>query len=88
MRTIEALAELKNPRPVAFVRQANFAENQQVINGEPAQAGQFSEKQQSKLSAGGGHELLPNTRTPSLESATHPAMATVAALDRPEVARG
>lgn len=87
VRTIEALAELKNPRPVAFVRQANFAENQQVINGEPAQAGQF-EKQQSKLSAGGGHELLPNTRTPSLESATHPAMATVATLDRPEVARG
>ncbi len=30
--TVEALAEMKNPRPVAFVRQANIAQNQQVNN--------------------------------------------------------
>lgn len=32
--TIEALAEIKNPRPVAFIRQQNVAQNQQVNNGE------------------------------------------------------
>ena len=31
--TIEALAEIKNPRPVAFVKQANYAQNQQINNG-------------------------------------------------------
>lgn len=31
--TIETLAEIKNPRPVAFVRQQNIANNQQVNNG-------------------------------------------------------
>lgn len=33
---IETLAEMKNPRQVAFVRQANIANNQQVNNGSPA----------------------------------------------------
>lgn len=31
--TIETLAEIKNPRPVAFVKQANIANNQQINNG-------------------------------------------------------
>ena len=31
--TLEALAEIKFPRPVAFVKQANFAQQQQVNNG-------------------------------------------------------
>ena len=31
--TLEALAEIKNPRPVAFIKQGNFAQNQQVNNG-------------------------------------------------------
>lgn len=37
--TLEALAEIKNPRPVAFIRQQNVGENVQVNNGEiPARA--------------------------------------------------
>lgn len=37
--TIEALAEIKNPRPVAFVKQANIAAgHQQVNNGETSPA--------------------------------------------------
>lgn len=37
--TIEALAEMKNPRPVAFVKQANIAAgHQQVNNGEASPA--------------------------------------------------
>lgn len=34
--TIEALAEIKNPKPVAFVKQANIAHQQQVNNGDAA----------------------------------------------------
>jgi hypothetical protein len=30
--TIEALAEIKNPRPVAFVKQANIAQGPQQVN--------------------------------------------------------
>lgn len=30
--TLEALAEIKHPRPVAFIKQGNFAQNQQVNN--------------------------------------------------------
>lgn len=31
--TIQTLAEVKNPKQVAFVKQANIAQNQQVNNG-------------------------------------------------------
>lgn len=34
--TLQALADIKNPRAVAFVRQANIAQQQQVNNGGPA----------------------------------------------------
>jgi hypothetical protein len=36
VRTLEVLAAIKNPQPVAFVKQANIAHNQQVNNGTPA----------------------------------------------------
>ncbi len=36
--TIEALVEIKNPRPVAFIRQQNVGENVQVNNGERPQS--------------------------------------------------
>jgi hypothetical protein len=51
--TLEALAEIKNPRPVAFVKQANFAHQQQVNNGmHPAQ-------QAGSVRGGGGVDSLP-----------------------------
>ena len=34
--TVEALAEIKNPKPVAFVRQANIAHGPQQVNNGPA----------------------------------------------------
>jgi hypothetical protein len=53
--TLEALAEIKNPKPVAFVQQANIAHGpQQVNNGtapppaDPSRAGE-SEKPPNKL---------------------------------------
>ncbi len=41
--TVEALAEMKNPRAVAFVRQANIARQQQVNNGAPVAHGHVGE---------------------------------------------
>lgn len=79
-KTIQILAELKNPRPVAFVKQANIATNQQVNNGPHAQAENF-ESAPIKQS-GGSHELLENTRAPSLESRNDQALETLGALDR------
>lgn len=86
VRTIEALGELKNPRPVTFVRQANVATNQQVNNGMPSQAGSF-ENQRTKQT-GETYELCQDTGTPSLESRVNPALETVGEKHRAEVPRG
>ena len=62
--TLEALAEIKNPRQVAFVKQANISGgHQQVNNGmQPAQ-------QAGSAQGGGGVESLP---APSQETAWSP----------------
>lgn len=86
VRTVEALAEMKNPRSVAFVKQANIANNQQVNNGQLSQAGSF-ENQQSKLS-GASYELLENTGTQGIASGVDPALETVGEINRAEVRRG
>lgn len=86
VRTIEALVEMKNPRSVAFVKQANIANNQQVNNGQTLQAENF-ENQQSKLSEA-TYELLENTRTQSIASGVNPALETVGKKHRAEVRRG
>lgn len=87
VRTIEALGELKNPRPVTFVRQANLATNQQVNNGMPSQAGENKKTAEQTIS-GATYELLPDTRASSIEGATYPPVATLETLDRAEVGRG
>jgi hypothetical protein len=51
--TLEALAEIKNPKPVLIAKQANFAHQQQVNNGmHPAQ-------QAGSVRGGGGADSLP-----------------------------
>lgn len=87
VRTIEALGELKNPRPVTFVRQANVAQNQQVNNGTPSQAGEFGKAAEQTIS-GATYELLPDTRTQGNEGATYPAVEALGTLNRAEVCRG
>ncbi|MBN8449171.1 MAG: hypothetical protein J0M13_09235 [Candidatus Accumulibacter sp.] len=86
VRTIEALAEMKNPRSVAFVKQANIANNQQVNNGQISQAENF-ENQQSKLS-GERYELFENTGAQSIASGINPALETVGEIDRAEIRSG
>ena len=85
--TLEALAEIKNPRPVAFVKQANIAHGPQQVNNGPDQDGggtrQPSPAQEKK--PGTPNELLEVdngqawmvTGTPSAAGATDPSMATV-----------
>ncbi len=51
--TLEALAEIKNPRPVAFIRQQNVGENVQVNNGQtPARAEENSKSTNRLLTDG------------------------------------
>lgn len=83
VRTIEALSEIKNPRSVAFVKQANIANNQQVNNGQLSRTGNF-ENQQNKLSEA-TDELLPDTRTQGIASGVDPALEAMGKIDRTKV---
>lgn len=62
--TVEALAEIKNPKAATFVRQANIAHQQQVNNGEaapPAKA--IAPVLPAQLSAPSPDPILAGTRT-------------------------
>ena len=93
--TVEALAEMKNPRPVAFVKQANISNGpQQVNNGVQggavavnetskrtgAHAGK-TETTHSKLLEASDVERL-DTGASGAAGAAHPDMETVGALHR------
>ncbi len=82
VRTIEALCDLKHPKNIAFVAQANISSGlQQVNNGTLPPAGQ-NQIEQIKLSAGVGNELLPDTRTQGYAGTLNKAMETVGKIDR------
>jgi len=90
--TLEGLAEMKNPRPVAFVNQANIANGpQQVNNGSfppctRPRAGENPNLQNKLLEEKDGERLDPGTAcTPGRAD---PAMATVEAKHRPTNTRG
>ena len=87
--TLEALAEIKNPRPVAFVRQANIAAGHQQINNGTAAPSRAREiqNQQTQLSEG-GNELLPDTRASALAGDANSTLEAVGKINRAEVARG
>lgn len=88
VRTIEALGELKNPKHIAFVAQANISNgHQQINNGNRPQAEKI-ENEQIKLSAEVNRELYQNTRTPSFTGATHQTVEAVGAVHRAEDNRG
>jgi hypothetical protein len=85
--TIETLAEMKNPKPVAFVRQANFANGPQQVNnagaadGEPARA-ENAEFQQDKLLEVHNVQRLDGEATRATAT-TDPQLETVGAVARP-----
>ncbi len=88
--TLEALAEIKNPRQVAFVKQANMASgNQQVNNGQHSarsdtrtHAGEFA-KQSNELSEV-RDGLLPNPSTSSTSSGIGAKLKALGKVDRAE----
>jgi hypothetical protein len=82
--TLETLAEIKNPRAVAFVKQANIAHGaQQVNNGVSTPADTSRTEKSANPSnelSGASHELLPDTRTPAHAGAVNPQLETVGAI--------
>lgn len=82
--TLEALAEIKNPRSVAFVKQANIANNQQVNNGtspgRPSHTAINDNAQNELLEHQHGDTL--DTRAQSTASGFNPHLETLDAIDR------
>ena len=81
--TVETLAEMKNPKPVNYVQQANIGQNVQVNNGDPATAREKSENEQSKLLGECDGEWL-DTGTTGTAIGGDPALAAVGKIDRTE----
>lgn len=80
-KTIQTMGELKNPRHIAFVRQANIAQNQQVNNGESPRAIN-DEFQQSKLIDGDTHGLRMDARAAQTSGGTDHEMEAVGEVIR------
>ena len=84
--TLETLAEIKHPRPTAFIKQQNVGVNQQVNNGELpetlAGAREISKNPTNELLEIEKHERL-DTGTTGAASVEHSQLETVGILDRP-----
>lgn len=88
--TLETLATIKNPQPVAFVRQANIAHGPQQVNNRGAAAASRAEEPENQP-----NKVLEHQHAERLDFGTagaavgsDPAMATVGTFDRAEVRRG
>ncbi|CAD6551429.1 hypothetical protein ACFQ3P_30220 [Paraburkholderia sabiae] len=69
--TLEALAELKNPRAVAFVNQANIAHGPQQVNNHTKDGGAPPwHHARAEDSANPSNELLPDDHGTTLDAAT------------------
>lgn len=91
--TLQALAEMKIPRQVSYVRQANIANgHQQVNNGCPDAAAHTQPAQETQIEP---NELLEmsnvtrlDTRAPSSAIRSDTAVEAVGAVNRPTKRRG
>lgn len=85
--TLETLALIKNPAPVAFVRQANIGQAVQVNNaaGDGSRAREIESVQSKLLEAQHGERV--DTGTASTPSAADSNLEAVGAVYRPENAR-
>ena len=86
--TIEALHEMKNPRPVSFVQQANIAHGaQQVNNGtapDTTRAGAHARENETAPNglSGGNHVLLADAGTSTTAGGANSGLEAVGALNR------
>lgn len=85
-KTIQIMGELKNPRHIAFVQQANIAHNQQVNNGQSSRAENF-EIQPNKLIDGDASDLQMDIRTTSAAGGADQAVEAVGAINRADNSR-
>ncbi len=89
--TLESLAGIKNPQPVAFIRQANVAHNQQINNvpapGTDQPHAEKSKKRRNKLLER-QHAKRLDSGTTSASSGTDSAMAPLGEVYRAQVAGG
>jgi hypothetical protein len=86
--TLEALAEIKNPRPVAFVKQANIAHGPQQVNNENGtRSPAHTRTEEKKTTEQNGlleapREQWLDTRTQSASGGANPILETVGAVER------
>lgn len=82
--TLEALAEIKNPRPVAFVKQANIAHGPQQVNNGASPSAHAHEKDlsQSNQLLEVSHEQRLDTGTAGTAGRGDQAMEAVGAVNR------
>jgi len=87
--TLESLAEIRNPRPVAFVKQANIAYGpQQVNNGETVYQAEYeapradTKTEQNKLLESNGNVTRLDTRTQSAPGRSDTTLEAVGAINR------
>lgn len=87
--TVETLAEIKNPRQVAFVTQANIAQNQQVNNAAPprARTGRKPSTQNKLLEAEASNVERLDTRAQGTSVRGYPPLEAVAKVHRAKVDR-
>jgi hypothetical protein len=90
--TLETLGAIKNPAPVAFVRQANIAHGPQQVNNAPGAATNGSRARETESQQ---NKLLEKQHGERLEFGaaqepvgTHPTMATVGKVHGPTDLRG
>jgi hypothetical protein len=79
VRTLEVLGQLVNPRPMAFVQQANIANGPQQVNNQPLRETSNSADQTISEASNG---IFTDARTPSIEGATNPPMGTLEEVQR------
>lgn len=80
VKTVEALGELKYPKTVSFIGQANIASGHQQVNNGIGSHAHEKQIEQTKLSDGGRNELRENTRTSSIAGETNTPMEAVGTL--------
>jgi hypothetical protein len=88
--TLEALATIKNPQPVAFVGQANIAHGPQQVNNRGAAAASRAEESENPPNKVLEHQHAERLDfgTASAAIGRDPAMATLETFDGAEVRRG
>jgi hypothetical protein len=84
VRTIEALTELKNPRAVAFVQQANITTGpQQINNGTVAPTRARENENERNKQAKQARQISTDARAQTADGRVNSAVGAVAEFDRP-----